>query len=223
MAARGSDRLTVGHESASAPRKAAHRPQPIPAGLALQQGAGNRAVVGLLQAQAKLSVGSVDDPLEVEADRVADAVVAVLRSPTTPAPVEATGTSATTDARRRVARMVEGVGVARVVGPQGGDVDSDVESSLESARGGGRAVPEGIRRRMEAATGADFSAVRLHEGPQAASLSERLGAKAFTVGADIFFRSGLPDTAAAEGQHLLAHELAHTVQQGGAARSAPVV
>ncbi len=41
-------------------------------------------------------------------------------------------------------------------------------------------------------------------------------AEAFTVGTDIFFRDGVPDDATAEGQSLLAHELAHTVQQRGA-------
>lgn len=222
MAAHGNDRLTAGREAAPAPKKTMAKTEPVPAGLALQRAAGNRAVVGLLQAQAKLSVGSVDDPLEAEADRVADAVVAALRSPTAPA-AEVPGASAVTDARRRVARMVEGLSVARAVGPEGGEVDTDVEQALQSARGSGRPVPEGIRRQMEAATGADFTTVRLHAGSEAASLSERLGAKAFTVGRDIFFRSGLPDTATAEGQHLLAHELAHTVQQGAAARRSSLV
>ncbi len=192
--------------------------RPVPPMLTLQRQVGNRAVVGMLAAQAKLEVGSVDDPLEHEADRVADAVVHALRSPA-PASSPAAGApageiDAREQARRTVARMVQRRPIGGIVGPEGGEVDSDVESSLASARGGGKAVPEGVRRRMEDATGVDFGSVRLHEGPKAQSLNERLGATAFTVGRDIFFRSGIPDASSSGGQHLLAHELAHTVQQG---------
>ena len=80
---------------------------------------------------------------------------------------------------------------------------------LGLANGGGRPLPEAVRGRMEAALGADFSAVRVHVGPQA----ERIGAIAFTLGSDIYFAPGRfqPDTA--PGQQLLGHELAHVVQQ----------
>jgi hypothetical protein len=75
--------------------------------------------------------------------------------------------------------------------------------------GGGRALPDAVRGKMEAALGADFSNVRIHMGPQA----ERIGAVAFTMGNDIYFAPGRfqPDTA--QGQQLLGHELAHVVQQ----------
>ena len=64
---------------------------------------------------------------------------------------------------------------------------------LGLANGGGRPLPEAVRGRMEAALGADFSAVRVHVGPQA----ERIGAIAFTLGSDIYFAPGRfqPDTA----------------------------
>jgi hypothetical protein len=67
---------------------------------------------------------------------------------------------------------------------------------------------------MEGAFGADLSSVRIHTGSGPTALNRKLQAKAFTVGADIFFRDAAPDTSTASGQHLLAHELAHTVQQG---------
>jgi hypothetical protein len=41
-----------------------------------------------------------------------------------------------------------------------------------------------------------------------------MAARAFTVGRDVYFRDGMPDTASTGGMRLLAHELAHTVQQG---------
>jgi hypothetical protein len=75
--------------------------------------------------------------------------------------------------------------------------------------GGGRPLPDAVRSQMEAALGADFSAVRVHVGPQA----ERIGAVAFTIGNDLYFAPGRfqPDTI--QGKQLLGHELAHVVQQ----------
>ena len=97
-----------------------------------------------------------------------------------------------------------------VVQPHGaGDAFPVDPAQLGLASGGGRPLPEALRGRMEAALGADFSAVRVHVGPQA----ERIGAIAFTLGSDIYFAPGRfqPDTA--PGQQLLGHELAHVVQQ----------
>ncbi len=70
-------------------------------------------------------------------------------------------------------------------------------------------LPEAVRSKMETALRADFSAVRVHIGPQA----QRIGAVAFTIGSDIYFAPGRfqPDTI--HGQQLLGHELAHVVQQ----------
>jgi GNAT superfamily N-acetyltransferase len=80
---------------------------------------------------------------------------------------------------------------------------------LGLASGGGRPLPEGVRGKMEAALGADFSNVRVHVGPQA----ERIGAIAFTVGSDIYFAPGRFQPDSVHGQQLLGHELAHVVQQ----------
>jgi hypothetical protein len=75
--------------------------------------------------------------------------------------------------------------------------------------GGGRPLPDGVRSKMEAALGADFSRVRAHEGPQAA----RLGAIAFTLGADIYFAPGRYQPETLQGQQVLGHERAHALQQ----------
>jgi hypothetical protein len=61
----------------------------------------------------------------------------------------------------------------------------------------------------------DFGAVRTHAGPGAAAAARSLNARAFTVGRDIAFASGEFRPDAPEGRRLLAHELAHVVQQGG--------
>jgi Domain of unknown function (DUF4157) len=80
---------------------------------------------------------------------------------------------------------------------------------LRLALDGGRPLPDAVRGKMEAAFGVNFADVRVHVGPQA----ERIGAIAFTMGANIYFAPGRyqPDTP--QGQQLLGHELAHVVQQ----------
>ncbi len=60
-----------------------------------------------------------------------------------------------------------------------------------------------------------FSSVRIHTGPRATELNHRIQAQAFTLGSDVFFRDGEP-SASSSGTRLLAHELTHTIQQGGA-------
>jgi hypothetical protein len=79
-----------------------------------------------------------------------------------------------------------------------------------------------MRSSMEGAFGADFGRVRTHDGADARDLNERLGARAFTVGHDVFFRDGVPDAGTSEGQHLLAHELTHTIQQHAGGTSSEV-
>lgn len=66
--------------------------------------------------------------------------------------------------------------------------------------------------------GADFGNVRLHAGSEAAELNQRLGAQAFTLGSDIYLGAGTPALDSQAGQGLLAHELTHTMQQGGSAQ-----
>jgi len=61
--------------------------------------------------------------------------------------------------------------------------------------------------------------VRVHTGPQAANACEEINARAFTVGNHVAFNSGEYDPESAEGQHVLAHELAHVRQQTGGAVS----
>jgi hypothetical protein len=99
---------------------------------------------------------------------------------------------------------------------QGGDVGGDIETSIESARGGGQALDGGIRGKLEGAFGADFSGVRVHTDSQSDSLNKSIQAKAFTTGSDIFFSKGAYNPGSQAGQELLSHELTHVVQQGAA-------
>lgn len=77
------------------------------------------------------------------------------------------------------------------------------------------AAPSEIRARTEAATGADLSGVRMHTGAAAAAEAEGLGARAFTLGQDIHFGPGEYRPGTTDGDHLIAHELTHTIQQAG--------
>lgn len=77
----------------------------------------------------------------------------------------------------------------------------------------GQPLPAAARAPMEAAFGTDLGAVRLHTGGAAQHEAEALGARAFTRGSDIYFNQGEYDPASRAGQQLLAHELAHVVQQ----------
>jgi hypothetical protein len=67
---------------------------------------------------------------------------------------------------------------------------------------------------MESRFDADFSGVRLHTDSTAVQMSGQLNAQAFTHGRDIYFNEGKYSPGTSEGNHLLAHELTHTVQQG---------
>jgi len=67
--------------------------------------------------------------------------------------------------------------------------------------------------------GDNLGDVRVHTGPQAANACDDINARAFTVGNHVAFNSGEYDPESAEGQHVLAHELAHVRQQTGGAVS----
>jgi hypothetical protein len=83
--------------------------------------------------------------------------------------------------------------------------------------GGGTPLPEATRAHFERRLGADLSAVRVHTDANAGRAARAEGAAAFAFGTDLVFASGryAPDTSA--GKRLLAHELAHVVQQSGGA------
>jgi hypothetical protein len=84
----------------------------------------------------------------------------------------------------------------------------------------GMAADPAMRARVEQVTGADLGGVRVHTGAPSHVAAQSLSARAFTVGQNVHFASGEYRPGSADGNRLLAHELAHTVQQGATA-SAP--
>jgi hypothetical protein len=101
-------------------------------------------------------------------------------------------------------------------GPALASVPPIVSRALDSP---GRPLDAATRSFMEPRFGRDLGAVRIHTDSQAAESARAVNASAYTVGHDIAFGAGQYRPASPEGAALLAHELAHTVQQGGLQRS----
>ncbi|GAB4145278.1 MAG: hypothetical protein Fur0021_02410 [Candidatus Promineifilaceae bacterium] len=127
----------------------------------------------------------------------------------------------TPDTLNRLHQTVGNATVQRMLAQRSGsgptELDDQTASAITSRLGQGSALDAQMSNKAGSAMGTDFSQVNVHTGTDADQLSRQLGAKAFTVGSDIFFRDGAYSPHSHEGQHLLAHELTHVVQQGGSA------
>jgi hypothetical protein len=86
-----------------------------------------------------------------------------------------------------------------------------------NAGGGGQELDPAVKGQMEQGFGASLDDVRVHTDGEAAGAAEDLNARAFTVGQDVYFNKGEYDPGSEDGQHLIAHEIAHTVQDGDGA------
>ena len=116
--------------------------------------------------------------------------------------------------RRSVLRSEQAATETESAGKTG--VPDSVRDVISST---GRSLDGSIQRAMEDRMGDSFGDVQIHTGSTAASACESINARAFTVGNHIAFNSGEYDPNSAEGQHVLAHELAHVRQQTGGAVS----
>jgi Domain of unknown function (DUF4157) len=95
-----------------------------------------------------------------------------------------------------------------------------VESTLAS---GGRPLDPAVRASMEPRFGHDFSNVQVHTDSGAAASADAVAAHAYTVGPHVVFNSGQYAPESDAGQRLIAHELAHVVQQSaGPVSGAPM-
>jgi hypothetical protein len=150
--------------------------------------------------QQELRVGSPHDEHERQADRAADGVV------------EATGGRAAT---------LPALSAPRPKAAGGGEADR-AGDSMTLRPEGGAPLPAGTRTFMERSFGQDFGDVRLHTDHQAAALNRRLDARAFTTGNHVYVAPSELAAGARQGRHLLAHELAHVVQQRSVPRAGMV-
>lgn len=142
--------------------------------------------------QRKLAIGASNDPLEQEADRIADRVLAM------PAPA----------ADSRVFLHIQ-----RYSEPSGGQVNAVPDAVTQTLAAHGSPLEPALRQDMEHRFGHDFSQVKIHADGAAGQSARAVNAQAYTVGSDIVFGAGRFAPATHAGRRLLAHELTHVIQQ----------
>lgn len=104
----------------------------------------------------------------------------------------------------------------------GGVVHPDVEATIRASQGRGQPLESGVRGALEQHLGAPLHDVRVHTDQQAAALTRAVSARAFTVGSDIYFSPDEYRAGEVEPSALVAHEVAHVVQQRGAPLTGPL-
>jgi hypothetical protein len=113
---------------------------------------------------------------------------------------------------------VDGPAVSGLVSREARDGNGVVEGAEDAvataSSSSGSALPDALLPKFENSLGADLSSVRVHTGAESAAAADAVGARAYTMGQDIHFGAGQYDPSSAGGERLLAHEVAHTVQQG---------
>src|SRR6266850_5158893 len=184
---------------------------------ALHRTLGNQGMQRLLRAgviQAKLSVGQPNDPYEQEADRVADSVMG------TSGPQLQRACACGGECPKCRTQPDQGqvrLQTKHVQSSEPGETEapSAVDDVLRSS---GQPLDPATRGFMESRFGHDFGQVRIHNDEQAARSARLVDARAYTVGRNVVVGAGEYAPGTSEGNRLLAHELAHVVQQaqGGA-------
>jgi hypothetical protein len=185
----------------------------------LQRALGNRGVEHLLKARLKpkVTVGAAHDPFELEADRLAEHALRSTPQPASEQPCAACGSGASPCPQcamkeKRLRRKASGTS---------GSI-TPLPADFPGALGRGQPLPSGTRRFFEVRFGADFGAVRVHTGKRAARLAATLGARAFALERHLVFGADEYQPHSSAGRHLLAHELAHTLQPPRAAGARPI-
>lgn len=108
--------------------------------------------------------------------------------------------------------------LSRTASGQAADVAPPIVNEVIGAPGA--PLPAALYREMSAQFGYDFSGVRLHTGARAAESVDSVQARAYTVGQHIVLGRSMPDPVSAHGKRIMAHELAHVVQQPAAVPTA---
>lgn len=120
---------------------------------------------------------------------------------------------------RGAGNVLSGIGALLFKSRDGNSKKDTDPVAVRSQLSTGKPLDSGIRTQMESALGYDFSSVKIHTDANDAKLSHDLNARAFTVGSDIAFDTGEYRPGTLVGDALIAHELAHVVQQGGGSHS----
>lgn len=154
-----------------------------------------------------LSISRPEDASELAADRIADAV-------TRTDPDTWSGGTGTTALVQRVPAAQQQTLSASAADRNG------VERTLAS---GGEPLDYATRQFFEPRFGYDFGRVRVHRDGVAGESAKGLDARAYTVGEHVVFGPGQFRPERSDGRQLIAHELAHVVQQGVGAQPPPVL
>jgi len=171
-----------------------------------------QASIAQLRLQAKLTIGSINDPLEQEADRVADQVMRMLAPEVAP-------TSATPQVSRKCAGCEADEEEklqkkeARTAEAASSKAPPIVHEVLRSS---GQPLDAGTRTFFEPRFGRDFGGIRIHTDAKGAESARAMNALAYTVGQHVVFNASQYTLHNQLGRRLLAHELVHTLQQGAA-------
>jgi Domain of unknown function (DUF4157) len=153
----------------------------------------------------KLGIGAVNDPLEFEADAIADHVLNASPPRNTKPGSDAAAVSSQSIAdglRRKPVRAASPASATAEAPP----------IVHEALRSPGRPLDAPGRSFMETRLGHDFSGVRVHADATAIASARTVNALAYTVGRDIVFGAGQYQPSTPSGRRLLAHELAHVAQ-----------
>ncbi|GAA0879203.1 hypothetical protein GCM10009119_21710 [Algoriphagus jejuensis] len=168
--------------------------------------------------QAKLTVNLPGDRYEQEADAVADKISDSTNMDSGPVIEELSMQNIRPiygdDIQKKCAECEEEETVQMKGNFRGGDLEPEIENRIQSAKGGGAAMPAETQTSMESHFGQPFGAVKIHNDNTSDRLNRQLDAKAFTTGNNIFFKRGEYNPTTYQGKKLLAHELTHVVQQG---------
>ena len=170
-----------------------------------------------LPIQCSLTVGAVDDPLEHEAEAMADTVMRMPQQNF----IQRKCSECKKEEEELIHRKPLSSFIQRKQSSSGVEVSDKVSQSINSSKGNGSKIESSTRTFMENSFGADFSNVNIHIDTEASQLNRELNAKAFTIGNDIYFNERQYDPVSDSGKHLLAHELTHTLQQSGTIQRDP--
>jgi len=211
------------------------RPQTGAAGPSPKHAGSKRAVRGArLPVGAvlpKLEVGAPDSPLEDEADRIAERVLRATGSAGAPSGSDdgavrrkcTCGGAATEGGECEACKQKREAALQRAANSASASAIAAAPPVVDEVlRASGRPLDPATRAFFEPRFGADFSRVRVHDGAVAADAARAIDARAYTRGHDIAFASGQFAPHSHAGRLLLAHELAHVVQQGSAPRTGTI-
>jgi Domain of unknown function (DUF4157) len=183
---------------------------------------GNQAVLRMLSQsapviQTKLAVNKAGDEFEQEADRVADQVMRM----TAPVPsIQRKCSSCAAEEEKVQRKCAECEEEEKQTGLQRKEADASPQFAPPSVHdvlnSPGQPLDPGTRAFMEPRFGYDFSGVRVHRDAKAAGSAAAVNALAYTVGRSVVFGVGQYAPQSNSGRRLIAHELAHVIQQGKA-------